>query len=93
MYYVAKEISNGTFKVRPYSIHVYQTKENTYMLSACFGLFVDNDYENSLSYLIISVTGEMRLKSNSFAKTLNKIFDSNCRDEINKYITLLKRKR
>ena len=92
MYYVAKEISNGTFKVRPYSIHVYRTKENAYMLSACLGLFVDNDYENSLSYLIISVTGEMHRKSNSFAKSLNEIFGSNCRDEINKYIMLLKRK-
>ena len=90
--HIISELTDKTMKGNIDDIRIYQYDE-TYVLSGRIGTFIDNDYEQTLSCLIISISGQVRRKSCTFAKNLNNIFGDSCRDAINRYITWIHRKR
>ena len=92
MKYVISTLTEGTMRGHISNIHVYRC-DDTYVLSGSVGAFIDNDYYQTLNYLIVSISGQVRRKSCSFAKNLNNIFGEDCEAAISQYIRWLHKKK
>lgn len=91
--YALREITGWTMCGRVEHIHVYQSNSNSnvYALAVCIGAYIDNDYNRTLRHLILTIRGEMKRKSNTFAKNITALFGDDCRKEINSYMQFLKK--
>ena len=92
--YALREILGKSSSGHIKNISVYHTgrrqsdnpKEDVYILSGCIGLFIDNDYDQTLSHLVISIRG----KKDEFADNLVYVFGEESREEINTYIDYIR---
>ena len=90
--YALRQITGGTMHGHIDDIHIFQSGDE-YVFAGCIGTFVNNDFGRSIQQLIITARGQMHRKSNTFAKNLATLFGDSCRNEINTYVQLIKRKK